>query len=99
MNGEKKGDSGNAINVEQSGKNIAVSHMPVLGSETQTNACRKRACQIQKCLKDTGYDMKACSWEIEALRKCCEQDFARESLHCAFAERRHGKDRDVDEKQ
>jgi hypothetical protein len=49
----------------------------------EVHACRKRACAIQKCLASSGYDMKACAFEIEALRQCCEKAYAVNSLHCA----------------
>lgn len=59
--------------------------MVVRGMENR--ACQKRACQIQRCLTENQYDMGACSFEIDALKRCCEQDFAKGSLHCAFYSR------------
>ena len=53
----------------------------------ENRACQKRACQIQRCLIENQYDMGACSFEIDALKRCCEQDFAKGSLHCAFYSR------------
>ena len=53
----------------------------------ENRACQKRACQIQRCLTENQYDMGACSFEIDALKRCCEQDFAKGSLHCAFYSR------------
>lgn len=38
--------------------------------------------------------MGACSFEIDALKRCCEQDFAKGSLHCAFHSR-HADSKDV----
>lgn len=61
----------------------------------ENRACQKRACQIQRCLAENQYDMDACSFEIDALKRCCEQDFAKGSLHCAFYSSRNADSRDV----
>lgn len=48
-------------------------------------ACRVWACRFQKCMRETRFDMDRCQWEVEALKKCCEDQQANgKSLHCAF---------------
>lgn len=57
--------------------------MPVLQGPPN-RACYKHTCAIQRCLSESNYDTRACQWAVDALKRCCEHDFAVGSIHCAF---------------
>lgn len=57
--------------------------MPVLRGQ-DNRACYKHTCRIQSCLKDNHYNLNACQWAIDALKKCCEMPHAVDSMHCSF---------------
>lgn len=58
-----------------------------------TDVCKVWACRFQKCMRETVFDMDRCSWEVEALKKCCDDHQANgKSLHCAFAPRTPAED-------
>lgn len=72
-------------------KSAVVAHMPCFVLWLYSS-CQKRACNIQRCLKENMYNMDACAHEIEALKKCCEMEFAQDSIHCSFAQKRPEED-------
>ncbi len=62
--------------------------MPNVLQGQATEACRGWACRIQKCMKETMFDMNKCQWEIDKLKECCRDHPT--SLHCAFDRPRPG---------
>ena len=62
--------------------------MPVLQGPPN-RACYRHTCAIQRCLADNNFDTKSCAWEINALKRCCEQPYAAGSIHCAFPDIKH----------
>ena len=68
------------------GRVLGGNRMPIMLGGQPSEACRVWACRFQKCMRETRFDMDRCQWEVEALKKCCEERNANgKSLHCAFA--------------
>jgi hypothetical protein len=40
------------------------------------------SCAIQACLKKNGYQLDACTAQVDALRACCRAEHAWSSVHC-----------------
>jgi hypothetical protein len=49
------------------------------------DVCKEASCAIQTCLKKNDFRADACGDAVDALRACCKERKARDSVHCSEA--------------